>query len=211
MVGQSVRSAPEGFVRHYGYMASAAGWTWAQTVALLAGVIALAGALVSAALTYHLNQRATRRERQANVFAEALRAIEDYAELPYRIRRRSGTPESRHELTEQISQIQSRIAFHQAWLAIEAPSVADPYQNLVRAAKAQAGKQMTQAWNEPATTKDSQVSLGVAYPRGQIDEARGECVGAMHEALGRGRRQPALMTSGNARAAVTSSVEGTEP
>ncbi len=119
--GRAEERPREGFVRHYGDMAGAAGWTWAQTVALLAGVMAVAGALVSAALTYHLNQRTTRRERQANVFAEALRAIEDYAELPYRIRRRSGTPESRHELTEQISQIQSRIAFHQAWLAIEAP------------------------------------------------------------------------------------------
>jgi hypothetical protein len=192
-------------------MASAAGWTWTQTVALLAGVIALAGALISAALTYHLDQRATRRERQANVFAEALRVIEDYAELPYRIRRRSGTPESRHELTEQISQIQSRIAFHQAWLAIEAPSVADRYQNLVRAAKAQAGKQMTQAWNEPATTKDSQVNLGVAYPRDQIDKARGECVGAMHEALGRQRHQPAPVASGDTREAVTSTADGAKP
>lgn len=192
-------------------MASAAGWTWAQTAALLAGVIALAGALISATLTYHLDQRATRRERQANVFAEALRVIEDYAELPYRIRRRSGTPESRHELTEQISQIQSRIAFHQAWLAIEAPGVADRYQNLVRAAKAQAGKQMTQAWNEPATTKDSQVSLGVAYPRDQIDRARGECVGAMHETLGRRRRQPAPVASGNTRGAVTSTADGAKP
>jgi hypothetical protein len=190
-------------------MAGAAGWTWAQTVALLAGVIAVAGALVSAALTYHLNQRAIRRERQANVFAEALRAIEDYAELPYRIRRRPGTTESRYELTEQVSEIQSRIAFHQAWLAIEAPSVAHPYENLVRAAKTQAGKQMTQAWNEPATTKDSQVSLGVAYPREAINEARGECVTAMHEALGRRRHQPALTASGNTQGAVTSSAGGT--
>jgi len=173
--------------------------------------MAVAGALVSAALTYHLNQRTTRRERQANVFAEALRAIEDYAELPYRIRRRSGTPESRHELTEQISQIQSRIAFHQAWLAIEAPSVADPYQNLVRATKAQAGRQMTQAWNEPATTEDSQVSLGVAYPRDQIDKARGECVGAMHEALGRRRRQPPLVASGATQGAVMSAADGAKP
>lgn len=192
-------------------MAGAAGWTWAQTVALLAGVIAVAGALVSAALTYHLNQRATRRERRANVFAEALRAIEDYAELPYRIRRRTGTPESRHALTEQISQIQSRIAFHQAWLAIEAPIVADSYENLVRTAKRQAGKQMTQAWNEPPTTKDSQVSLGVAYPREAIDEARGHCVTAMHETLGYRRRGPALAASGNAQGAVTSSAGGTAP
>jgi hypothetical protein len=166
-------------------MASPASWTWAQTAAVLAGVIAVAGALVSVALTYNLNQRAARRERQTNVFAEALSAIEDYAELPYRIRRRPGTLDVRHELTEQVSQIQSRIAFHQAWLCIETPAVARSYEDLVRAAKAQAGKQMRQAWNEPPTKKDSQVSLGIAYPRDEIDTARGKCIEAMREALGR--------------------------
>ena len=173
-------------------MAGAATWTWAQTAALLAGVVAVAGALVSAALTYNLNQRAARRERQANVFAEALTVIEEYAELPYRIRRRPGTPDARHELTEQISQIQSRIAFHQAWLAIEAPAVADSYENLVRAAKTQAGQQMRQAWREPVMKKDAQVSLGTAYSREEIDAARGQCVAAMRETLGRhSPRRPA--------------------
>jgi len=69
---------------------------------------------VSVALTYGLNQRAARRERQTKLFAEALAAIEDYAEFPYRIRRRPRTSEARHELTEQVSQKQSQIAFHQA-------------------------------------------------------------------------------------------------
>ena len=172
-------------------MAGAATWTWTQTAALLAGVIAVAGALISAALSYNLSQRAARRERQANIFAEALTVIEEYAEMPYRIRRRPGTPGARHELTEQISQIQSRIAFHQAWLSIEAPTVARSYENLVRAAKTQAGQQMRQAWREPVMTKDAQVSLGAAYSREDIDDARGQCVAAMREALGRrSRRQP---------------------
>jgi hypothetical protein len=96
---------------------------------VLAGVIAVAGGLVSVALTYNLNQRAARRERQTKVFADALTAIEDYAELPYRIRRRPGSPGIKHELTEQISQIQSRIAFHQAWLSIETPGVASSYED----------------------------------------------------------------------------------
>jgi len=143
------------------------------------------GGLVSVALTYNFNQRAARRERQTNVFAEALTAIEDYAEMPYRIRRRPGTPGARHELTEQISQIQSQIAFHQAWLCIETPSVARSYEDLVRAAKTQAGNQMKQAWLEPATTEDAQVSLGTGYARDEIDAARGQCIEAMRDALGR--------------------------
>jgi hypothetical protein len=166
-------------------MAVATGWTWAQTAALLAGAVAVVGALISVAVTYGLNQRAARRERHTNAFAEALAAIEDYAELPYRIRRRPRTPEGRHELTEQVSKIQSRIAFHQAWISLEAPDVARRYNDLVRAAKAQAGKQMAEAWLTPAITKDAQVNLGIAYPRDEINAARGQCVKAMRESLGR--------------------------
>jgi hypothetical protein len=162
-----------------------ASWTWAQTAALLAGLIAVAGAAITAALTYGLNQRTARRERQIISFAEALSAIEDYAELPYRIRRRPGTPGARHELTEQISKIQSRIAFYQAWLALETPGVAQSYDDLVRAAKTQAGRQMTEAWQEPATKQEAQVSLGTAYPRDEINAARGQCVEAMRATLGR--------------------------
>jgi len=166
-------------------MAVATGWTWAQTAALLAGAVAVVGALITVAVTYGLNQRAARRERQTKLFAEALAAIEDYAELPYRIRRRPRTPEGRHELTEQVSQIQSRIAFHQAWISLEAPGVASLYNHLVRAAKTQAGKQMAESWLIPPITKDAQVNLGAAYPRDEIDAARGQCVEAMRAALGR--------------------------
>jgi hypothetical protein len=168
-------------------MTGSIGWTWAQTAALLAGAVAVVGALVSVAVTYGLNQRAAQRERQTRVFADALTAIEDYAELPYRIHRRPRTPDARHELTEQASQIQSRIAFHQAWLSLEAPGVASSYNDLVRAAKAQAGKQMAQAWLRPPITKDAQVNLGVTYPRDEINAARGRCVDAMRKALGRTR------------------------
>lgn len=168
-------------------MTGASGWTWAQTAALLAGAVAIVGALVSVALTYGLNQRTARHERQTKLFAEALATIEDYAELPYRIRRRPRTPDARHELTEQISQIQSQIAFHQAWLSLEAPDVARSYGNLVRAAKTQAGSQMAQAWLKPAITKDAQVNLGVAYPRDEINAAGAQCVEAMRQALGRTR------------------------
>jgi len=60
-------------------------WDWAQTAALIVPVITLFGAIITVAITYGLNQRATRRERQAKAFAEALAAIEDYAQMPYRI------------------------------------------------------------------------------------------------------------------------------
>jgi len=163
---------------------TAAGWTWAQTVTLLAAFLSLAGAMVAAALSYGLSQRAARRERQTREFAEALAVIEDYAELPYRIRRRPGTPQARHELTEQISQIQSRLAFHQGWLRMEAPGVARAYDHLVRTTRARAGAQMRAAWLEPVLGEDAQVNLGKAYERNDIDGAREACIEAMRAALG---------------------------
>jgi hypothetical protein len=74
-------------------------WTAAQTTALLVPVIAIVGAALTALLTYALNQRSARRERRARAFGEALSVIEDYAEMPYRIRRRTGSVEARQQLT----------------------------------------------------------------------------------------------------------------
>ena len=197
-------------------MTGAVGWTWAQTVTVLAAFLTVAGAVVTASLSYGLNQRASRRERQTRAFAEALSVIEDYAELPYRIRRRPGTPEARHELTEQISQIQSRLAFHQALLRMEEPGVAQAYEQLVRTTKQHAGAQMREAWLEPVAVEDAQVSLGKAYERMDIDGARDRCVEAMREVLGRQPRRPAVRSSkgrppADAGPAITSSAEGAAP
>ncbi len=121
---------------------AASGWSWAQTTALTVPVIALLGVYI----TYTLNQRAVRRERRSKTFAEALTAVEEYLEMPYRIRRRPDLPEARRELTDEVSSILARMAFHQAWLQIEASSVAGPYATLVATARAEAGVQMSVAW-----------------------------------------------------------------
>ena len=53
--------------------------TWAQATVLIVPIITVVGAVVTVVVGYRLNQRAGRRERQAAVFAEALTAIEEYA------------------------------------------------------------------------------------------------------------------------------------
>lgn len=159
-------------------------WSWAQTATVIVPVITLIGTIAAATVTYALNQRSARRERWANLFAAALTAVEDYAEMPYRIRRRRNTPDARHDLTDKVSEIQSRLAFHQAWLQVEAPDVAPAYINLVRATKIQAGGQMSRAWQQPVLTTDEQMNLKIRLPRDQIDDARGTCITAMLHALG---------------------------
>ncbi|WP_024936265.1 hypothetical protein [Actinomadura welshii] len=164
--------------------AAQTGWTWAQTAIVLAAAIAIVGAAITAVLNHGFNQRAVRREQRARTFAEALSAVEDYAELPYRVRRRSGNADARLQLTEDISKIQSRIAFYQAWLRIEAPQVATAYEKLVRSAKRQAGGQMSQAWAQRVRVKDRQMNLRVAYPRDEIDKEIANCVTLMRRTLG---------------------------
>jgi hypothetical protein len=158
---------------------------WAQATALIVAVITVVGAVVTGAITYGLNQRAGRRERQARAFAEALTVIEEYAMMPYRIRRRRNTPEARNEISVELDKIQSRIAFQHAWLQIEAAEVAVAYDFLVRAARSEAGQQMKDAWTRPSPTLDEEMSLGGALPRVEIDAARSNCITAMCIALGR--------------------------
>ncbi|MFI6940376.1 hypothetical protein ACIBI4_13975 [Streptomyces sp. NPDC050418] len=158
----------------------AAGWTWAQTTALIVPCIALFGAFAS----YALNQRAARRERRAKTFAEALTAVEEYLEMPYRIRRRpASSAEVRQQLTDEVSGLLARMAFHQAWLQIEASSVAGPYATLVSTARAEAGAQMSLAWQQPTFTTDDAMNLGAAYPRDRSTAARAACIEAMRSHL----------------------------
>jgi hypothetical protein len=162
-----------------------AGWTWAQTTAVIVAVIGLFGAVV----IWALNQHAVRRERRSAAFAAALTAVERYAELPYRIRRRPDTAEARHELAAAVSDVQAELAFHQAWLELEAATVARVYRQFVAATRHQAGTQMSTAWLEPVIRDDAGMNLHVAYPRDEIDDARQKCISAMSKALrARGKR-----------------------
>jgi hypothetical protein len=82
-------------------------------VPVVAGCFLLAG--------YLINQIWARNERRAKAFAEALAAVENYLEMPYRVRRRlASDPQTRAVLTNQMSDIKAQIAFHQAWLQVEA-------------------------------------------------------------------------------------------
>ncbi|TQM35624.1 hypothetical protein [Pseudonocardia cypriaca] len=154
-------------------------WTWAQTAALIVPVLAFFGAVV----VWAFGQRAARRERRATAFAAALAAVETYAEFPYRVRRRATTETARHELATEISKNQAEIAFHQAWLDLEAPTAANAYRKLVQATRRQAGQQMHDAWLQPAITTDADMNLEVAYPRTEIDTARVRCQQHMKAAL----------------------------
>ena len=147
---------------------SADNWT---TIA--AGIGAALIAAIVAVIGYSIQQRAGRREQRATMYAQALQAVEDYCEGPYRIRRRDGSAACRLALTESLSDIKSRINFHQGWLSIHASDeIASAYKAFAKAAQDEAGVQMTAAWTGPATRKDRDVPLGVGLPRVKTDAAK---------------------------------------
>ena len=150
---------------------------WSTIIAaLIAALVAVTG--------YMLVQAQALRERKAREFADALAAVEEYLEAPYRIRRRqAATPEAREALTSALSDLQARIALHRAWLQVEAPAVGHAYEALVSAARSEAGAQMAEAWNTSPLTSDTDMNLKVAYPHPNSDAERAKVIAAMRQHL----------------------------
>lgn len=150
---------------------------WSTIIAaLIAALVAVTG--------YALTQAWARRDRRARAFADALAAVEEYLEAPYRVRRRQApTAEVRAELAAAISDLQGRIAFHRAWLQVEAPAVSRAYDALVLAARAEAGTQMTEAWNTKPISSDPDMNLTIGYSHPKADAERARVIAAMRRYL----------------------------
>jgi hypothetical protein len=139
--------------------------------------------VIGSLVVWVLNQHAARRERRNQAFSESLAAVEQYLELPFRVRRRRDGIATRHELGAAISDVQVRLAQHQGWLDLVAPTVAPTYRDLVTAARREAGSAMSVAWLEPPITSDDGMNVGIRFSRENTDIARARCVDAMHESL----------------------------
>lgn len=112
-------------------------------------------------VSYKKQQRLARSERRSRIHAEAIQAVHDYLEAPYRVRRRDGSPEARMALVGIVSDIQSRLRYYDALLRLESTTaVADTYADAVAAARREAGKAITDAWNSAPTKRDEDVPIG---------------------------------------------------
>lgn len=155
----------------------------------MSGLIALAGVFVAggtAIFGYLHASRMTRRERMAQTLAQAINAVGDYQDLPYRVRRRPASePTIRSGLAERISDIHSRLDFHSAWLRITAPDVAVAYDRLVANVRREAGAHVKMAWLEPIIERDQEMNLGLGlhYRCPETEVARNECIAAMRKHL----------------------------
>ncbi|NDK30621.1 hypothetical protein [Nesterenkonia haasae] len=142
-------------------------WDGIATIiaALLATVVAVAG--------YSIQQRIARKQRRAEIYSEALRAVEDYLEAPYLVHRRDGSAAARQSITTHISDIQSRLSYYCALLDIHAHAeISTAYKALVSATRAEAGKAMREAWEDRPTRRDRGVSISSRLDRSRSDEAK---------------------------------------
>jgi hypothetical protein len=147
---------------------------------VLAAVIGAAIAAVVAVKAYKGQQKESRRQERAKLYAEALRAVEDYLEAPYRIMRRDGSALARRQLTESLSEIKSRISFYTGWLSINSPTeVYEEYCRYYQAAMREAGTQMTTAWHARPTRKDREVPIGRGLMQPGSAAAREQVLDAM--------------------------------
>jgi hypothetical protein len=153
---------------------------WSTAGPIIAAVTAATIAATIAVVGYTRQRRAERRAERANLYAQAIAAVEDYLEAPYRIRRKDGTATTRHAITSHISGVKSRISLHQALLELHAPTaVWTAYDAFVKAAQEEAGPQMTDAWHAPRIKADTQVPLGVGYDRTNSNTTRSTVIAAM--------------------------------
>ncbi len=130
---------------------------WWVTPAIVAAVLTLTGTLATIAY----NGLRARRDRQREVFARAFAAVADYWEFPYVVRRRRpDEPEAeRGRISEALRDVQRQLSFFQAWISIEAPRVAEAYDDLVATTRQIMGGQIREGWNAPPARSDADMNI----------------------------------------------------
>lgn len=160
---------------------------------LIAAGAQLLGTLIAALVAWRVTvsykkQRAlARQEGRDRAHAEAVRAIHDYLEAPYRVRRRDGSAAPRLALSDAISDIQSRLRYYEALLHLSSTTdVAHKYADACRAARAEAGVAMTAAWTAKPTKRDRDVPLVERYETPETTRHLAELIALMKRASERG-------------------------
>lgn len=149
---------------------------WAAASTLLAGLLAALGVL----LGLLANAASTRRQRRTQIYADAVGAVSDYLEGPYRVMRCPDDRELRFSLTQDISSIQSRVDAHLVLIQMSAPKkVHNAFTKYVHVAREEAGQQMREQWDESAPKRRSQMHAPERFDQPLSIAARGKLIKLM--------------------------------
>lgn len=156
--------------------------SWDAGATLLAAVVAVVGVVVGFAVT----SSQSRRERRARDYAEAIGAVSNYLEGPYRVARCHNNAEERYAISTDISVIQGRIDASAALLRLHAPKrVADAYDAYVAAARREAGKQMAAEWRKSPARKPRDMNMRQPFDRTASKAAKELLIAAMERDMGK--------------------------
>jgi hypothetical protein len=145
------------------------------TVALIAAAVAVLG--------YVVNQQWKRRDRKAEVYAQALKAVRTYEELPFRIvRRKDADAETRERYGGLVSDSFIELGFYRAWLLIDSREVGDAYSILLNRTHSECRPNRQAAWATPVVKEDAEAHLGGKFVFNNKPEWS-LCVGAMRREL----------------------------
>lgn len=157
-------------------------FSWEAGATLLAAAIAVIGVVVGFAVT----GSQSRRERRARDYAEAIGAVSDYLEGPYRVARCHNNAEERFAISTDISVTQGRIDASAALLRLHAPKrVADAYDEYVAAARREAGQQMAAEWRKPPAKKHRDMNMQRPFDRTTSKPAKVLLSASMERDLGK--------------------------
>lgn len=157
-------------------------FSWEAGATLLAAVVAVAGVVVGFAVT----SAQSRRERRARDYAEAIGAVSDYLEGPYRVARCHNNAEERYAISTDISVIQGRIDVSAALLRLHAPKrVTDTYDAYVAAARQEAGRQMATEWRKPPARRHRDMNMHQPFDRTASKAAKATLIAAMERDMGK--------------------------
>jgi hypothetical protein len=112
-------------------------------IPLVVAVVGILGGIVLGSL----NRREEARAHRQEFYAEAVKAVVEWMEYPYRIRRRTtDDPSELRRLAEIGHGIQERLAYYRTWTLIDDPRTGAVYASVIEGIRERVGSACRDAW-----------------------------------------------------------------
>jgi hypothetical protein len=147
--------------------------------ALVVGILAAVVAILGYAITNAMN----RIERRSKIYADAMLALVQFENLPFRIRRRSDSSDATRTIVGQrVRDVQEALFYHTVLLRLASPRVGAAFKALVEKTREKGVRYRHDAWTLPPARSDADMSLEIRYDYKNKDELD-ECILLMQREL----------------------------
>jgi len=144
-----------------------------------ATVLSATLAALAALMGYAITQALGRRERRAERFAQAIRAVYEYQDTAYQILRRSSHDAlTRERLGAQHGKVADGIRYHFALMRTESPLVHEAYEILFHRTRWVGSLFRSWAWLQPLIVDDAAMAIDPPF-RYDTDEEFDLCIDCM--------------------------------